>query len=132
VADADQPVDYVVVGLGALGSAAAWHLAAAGHSVVGLEQFELGHRRGASHDTSRILRHSYHTPGYVRLTCEAYDDWARLEDESGERRLIKITASLGAAALGDGIEDMRELVAAADAALYRAKRAGKNQTVRAS
>jgi diguanylate cyclase (GGDEF)-like protein len=55
-----------------------------------------------------------------------------LEDESGERRVIQITASLGAAALGEGIEDMRELVAAADAALYRAKRAGKNQTVRAS
>ena len=56
-------VDYVVVGLGALGSGAAWQLATRGHSVVGLEQFELGHSRGASHDTSRILRHSYHTPG---------------------------------------------------------------------
>jgi sarcosine oxidase len=77
-------VDYVVVGLGALGSAAAWQLASRGHSVVGLEQFELGHARGASHDTSRILRHSYHTPAYVRLTEEAYDDWARLEVESGE------------------------------------------------
>jgi diguanylate cyclase (GGDEF)-like protein len=55
-----------------------------------------------------------------------------LVDEAGGRRVIRITASLGAAALGEGIEDMRELVAAADAALYRAKRAGKNQTVRAS
>ena len=43
---------YVVVGLGALGSGAAYHLAKAGHSVLGLEQFELGHERGASHDTS--------------------------------------------------------------------------------
>ncbi|WP_151082491.1 N-methyl-L-tryptophan oxidase [Nocardioides cynanchi] len=77
-------VDVVVVGLGALGSAAAWQLASRGHSVVGLEQFELGHSRGASHDTSRILRHSYHTPQYVGLTFEAYDDWARLEEESGE------------------------------------------------
>ncbi|MBO0845678.1 MAG: N-methyl-L-tryptophan oxidase [Nocardioides sp.] len=77
-------VDYVVVGLGALGSGAAWHLAARGNSVVGLERFELGHARGASHDTSRILRHSYHTPGYVRLTQEAYDEWALLEQESGE------------------------------------------------
>jgi sarcosine oxidase len=85
--------DYVVVGLGALGSAAAWQLAARGHSVVGLEQFELGHSRGASHDTSRILRHSYHTPAYVRLTCEAYDDWARLEDESGEQ-LVTVVGGL--------------------------------------
>jgi sarcosine oxidase len=86
-------VDYVVVGLGALGSGAAWQLASRGHSVVGLEQFELGHSQGASHDTSRILRHSYHTPGYVRLTCEAYDDWALLEQESGES-LVTVVGGL--------------------------------------
>jgi sarcosine oxidase len=86
-------VDYVVVGLGALGSGAAWQLATRGHSVVGLDQFELGHARGASHDTSRILRHSYHTPAYVRLTQEAYDDWARLETESGES-LVTVVGGL--------------------------------------
>jgi sarcosine oxidase len=86
-------VDFVVVGLGALGSGAAWQLATRGYSVLGLEQFELGHSRGASHDTSRILRHSYHTPGYVRLTCEAYDDWARLEAESGES-LVTVVGGL--------------------------------------
>jgi sarcosine oxidase len=86
-------VDYVVVGLGALGSGAAWQLATRGHSVVGLERFELGHARGASHDTSRILRHSYHTPAYVRLTEEAYDDWARLEAESGES-LVTVVGGL--------------------------------------
>lgn len=85
--------DVVVIGLGALGSAAAWHLAARGRAVVGLEQFELGHSRGASHDTSRILRHSYHTPGYVRLTQEAYDDWARLEADSGES-LVSVVGGL--------------------------------------
>jgi sarcosine oxidase len=76
--------DYVVVGLGGLGSAAARELAGRGHRVLGLERFALGHARGASHDTSRILRHSYHTPAYVRMTQEAYADWARLEQESGE------------------------------------------------
>jgi sarcosine oxidase len=86
-------VDVVVVGLGALGSAAAWQLASRGHSVVGLEQFELGHAKGASHDTSRILRHSYHTPAYVRLTLEAYDDWAQLEQESGES-LVTVVGGL--------------------------------------
>ena len=82
--------DYAVVGLGALGSATAYQLARRGHSVLGLEQFELGHRRGASHDTSRILRHSYHTPEYVDLTVEAYDDWARLEAASGEQLVTKV------------------------------------------
>jgi sarcosine oxidase len=76
--------DVVVVGLGALGSAAAWHLARRGVSVVGVEQFALGHVRGASHDTSRILRRSYHTPGYVRLADAAYGAWADLSDAVGE------------------------------------------------
>lgn len=82
--------DYLVVGLGALGSAAAWELSRRGHRVIGLERFELGHSRGASHDTSRILRHSYHTPAYVRLTQEAYADWARLEDESGSSLVTRV------------------------------------------
>ncbi len=80
--------DAVVVGLGALGSAAAWALARAGASVLGLEQFELGHARGASHDHARIIRRSYHTPGYVRLAGLAYRAWAELEAEAGERLLV--------------------------------------------
>jgi len=85
--------DAIVVGLGALGSAAAMHLARDGQRVLGLERFELGHKRGASHDTSRILRHSYHTPGYVRLTQEAYADWADLERWSGEQ-LVTVVGGL--------------------------------------
>jgi sarcosine oxidase len=85
--------DVVVVGLGALGSSAAMHLARRGQRVLGLERFELGHRRGASHDSSRILRHSYHTPAYVRLTQEAYADWAELERWSGEQ-LVTVTGGL--------------------------------------
>jgi sarcosine oxidase len=88
-----QRVDHVVVGLGALGSATAWWLAAGGREVVGLERFRLGHDRGASHDTSRILRHSYHTPAYVELTKHAYDDWARLEKASGES-LVTVVGGL--------------------------------------
>jgi sarcosine oxidase len=88
-----EHVDHVVVGLGALGSAAAMELAGRGHRVVGLDRFELGHSRGASHDTSRILRHSYHTASYVRLTQAAYDDWARLERDSGEQ-LVSLVGGL--------------------------------------
>ena len=80
--------DVVVVGLGALGSAAVWALARAGARVLGLEQFELGHHRGASHDHARIIRRSYHTPGYVRLAGLAYAAWAELEREAEERLLV--------------------------------------------
>jgi sarcosine oxidase len=85
--------DVVVVGLGALGSAAGWALARAGARVLGLEQFELGHHRGASHDHARIIRRSYHTPGYVRLAALAYRAWAELEWES-EERLVVTTGGL--------------------------------------
>lgn len=88
-----EHVDYVVAGLGALGSAAAFELARRGHRVLGLERFELGHARGASHDTSRILRHSYHTPAYVRLTQDAYRDWARLERDTGTE-LVTVVGGL--------------------------------------
>lgn len=73
---------YIVLGLGALGSAAAWALARqAGGDVLGLEQYELDHARGGSHDHSRIIRLSYNTPFYVELAKGAYRAWARLEAE---------------------------------------------------
>lgn len=88
-----QTCDLAVVGLGALGSSTVWHAASLGLKVVGLEAFEFGHDRGASHDTSRIIRHSYHTPAYVDLTFGAYDDWTRLEEETGER-FVTVTGGL--------------------------------------
>ena len=82
--------DYVVVGLGGIGSAVAYWLARrAQGTVLGLEQFELEHERGASHDHSRIIRHSYHTPEYVELTKGAYLAWEALEEDVGEKLLLR-------------------------------------------
>jgi len=49
----------------------------------------------------------------------------------GSSELLRVTASLGVAALPDSAEGKDDLVAAADAALYRAKAAGKNRVERA-
>ncbi len=90
-----RDVDHVVVGLGGLGSAAAYWLAertqAAGGDarIVGLEQFALGHDRGASHDHSRIIRYSYHRPEYVRLAIEAYETWAAVAEEADEELVVR-------------------------------------------
>jgi sarcosine oxidase len=73
-----ETADVVVVGLGAIGSATCHALAGAGIDVLGLEQYELGHARGASHDHSRIIRRSYHTPAYVELAGAAYEAWERV------------------------------------------------------
>ncbi|MBL8908402.1 MAG: N-methyl-L-tryptophan oxidase [Rhizobiales bacterium] len=81
---------YVVIGLGGLGSAAAYWLSRrAGKDVLGIEQFELGHVRGESEDHSRIIRKTYHTVPYVRFAEEAYRAWAVLEEESGEQVVVK-------------------------------------------
>ncbi|MFN2488253.1 MAG: N-methyl-L-tryptophan oxidase [Actinomycetota bacterium] len=81
---------HIVVGLGGIGSAAAYWLARrCGADVLGLERFEIGHERGASHDHSRIIRHSYHTPAYVELTRGAYDSWAQLEADADETLIVK-------------------------------------------
>jgi sarcosine oxidase len=88
-----ETFEVAVVGMGALGSAAAYHLARRGARVVAFEQYELGHVRGASHDTSRIVRTSYGAPEYVRLAQSAYRDWDDLQQESGER-LLTITGGV--------------------------------------
>jgi diguanylate cyclase (GGDEF)-like protein len=63
----------------------------------------------------------------VRRRIEALD--LPLLDGDGT---LKVTASFGAASLASSTGDGKDaLVAAADAALYRAKRSGKNRTVRA-
>jgi sarcosine oxidase len=81
---------FAVLGLGGIGSGAAYHLSRrAGADVVGLERFELGHRFGASEDHSRIIRRSYHTPGYVRLAGAAYDAWAEVERDLGEPLIVR-------------------------------------------
>ena len=82
-----------VVGLGGLGAATAYWLARRGVSVVGLEQFELGHVRGASHDHSRIIRRSYHTPGYVELTADAYAAWESVERD-GDTTIVTRTGGV--------------------------------------
>ena len=86
--------DAIVIGLGALGSGAAYWLSRSlGAGVLGLEQFELGHVRGASADHSRIIRLSYHRPDYVRLAKRAYESWSLVEAEADER-IVTVTGGL--------------------------------------
>lgn len=111
---AEQEFEVAVVGLGGLGSATAYWLARRGVSVVGLEQFELGHVRGASHDHSRIIRRSYHTPGYVELTAQAYEAWEAVERD-GDTTIVTRTGGVdlfppGAAIAPDPYRDSLDAV----------------------
>jgi sarcosine oxidase len=80
--------DLIVIGAGLAGSAAAWAASARGLSVVVLEAFGPGHRRGSSHGSARIFRRAYPDPLYVRLTGRAGELWRRLAAEAGEPLLL--------------------------------------------
>jgi sarcosine oxidase len=83
--------DVAVIGLGAMGSAALYHLARRNVRSVGIDRFSPGHERGSSHGSTRIIRLGYFEhPSYVPLLRQAYTLWRELEDASG-RSLMTIT-----------------------------------------
>ncbi len=76
--------DFAIAGLGAMGSAAAYHLAKRGASVLGLDRFAPPHTLGSSHGETRIIREAYFEhPSYVPIIQRAYELWEQLEAESG-------------------------------------------------
>ncbi|WP_426509998.1 N-methyl-L-tryptophan oxidase [Dactylosporangium sp. McL0621] len=89
-----QQYDVIVAGLGGMGSSAAYHLAARGQRVLGLERFGPAHDQGSSHGGSRITRQAYfEDPAYVPLILRSYELWERLERDSG-RDLLTLTGGL--------------------------------------
>jgi sarcosine oxidase len=110
-----DPYDVVVLGVGGMGSAAAYHLARRGLSVAAVEQFTPGHDRGSSHGLSRIIRLAYFEhPSYVPLLRRAFELWRELESESGER-LLHVTGGMDIGRPGSRVfEGSRESCTAHD------------------
>ena len=71
--------DVIIAGLGAMGSAAAFHLSRAGKRVAGFDRFAPPHAQGSSHGQTRIIREAYFEhPSYVPLVQRAYVLWEEL------------------------------------------------------
>jgi sarcosine oxidase len=86
--------DVIVIGLGGMGSAAAYHLAARGQRVLGLEKFTPAHDKGSSHGGSRVMRQSYfEDPAYVPLLLRAYELWDKLAADA-QREVYRLTGGL--------------------------------------
>jgi sarcosine oxidase len=89
-----ESYDVIIVGLGGMGSAAAYHLARRGQRVLGLEKFTPAHDKGSSHGGSRIIRQSYfEDPAYVPLLLRAYELWEGLAQDSGQE-VYRLTGGL--------------------------------------
>jgi sarcosine oxidase len=87
------PYDVIVIGLGAMGSAALDQLARRGARVLGLERFGIPHDQGSSGGDTRLIRKAYFEhPDYVPLLERAYTNWVDLEARSGEQVLYRTGA----------------------------------------
>jgi len=76
--------DVIVVGAGAVGSAALRAAREAGVRALGIEQFAPARTRGSSHGHSRIFRHAYFEhPDYVPLLRHSTARFESLERQSG-------------------------------------------------
>jgi sarcosine oxidase len=84
------PYDIIIAGLGAMGSAAAYHLARRGLRVLGIDRFTPPHALGSSHGESRIIREAYYEhPLYVPLVQRAYELWAELEAQTQQKLFLQ-------------------------------------------
>ena len=105
--------DVIILGLGAMGSAVAQHLAQRGAKVLGIEQFTPPHDRGSSHGGTRMIRQAYwESPDYIPLVLRAYELWEKLERDSGAR-LLTITGGLILGSAGSAL--VKGGIAAAEA-----------------
>jgi sarcosine oxidase len=82
--------DVIVAGLGAMGSAAADHLARRGAAVLGIDPWPVPHAHGSSGGDTRLIRKAYFEhPDYVPLLQRAYDNWRALQADAGEQLLFE-------------------------------------------
>jgi sarcosine oxidase len=76
--------DAIVIGLGAMGSAALYQLAKAGASVLGIDRYSPPHTLGSTHGDTRITRLAIGEGAeYVPLVKRSHEIWRELEEESG-------------------------------------------------
>jgi sarcosine oxidase len=80
--------DVIIVGLGAMGSAALYQLARRRLRVIGIDRFVPPHDRGSSHGESRITRQAIgEGEEYVPFALRSHEIWRELEAESGQSLL---------------------------------------------
>jgi sarcosine oxidase len=98
----NERADFLVVGLGAMGSAALFQLSKRGAKVVGIDRFWPPHDVGSSHGETRITRQAVgEGRDYVPLVLDTHRIWRELEAETGERLLDECGALVIAPGVGE-------------------------------
>lgn len=83
-----QGFDAIVVGLGAAGSAALYHLSKRGVRALGIDRFSPPHTLGSTHGDTRVTRLAIgEGEQYTPLAVRSHALWRELETETGEALL---------------------------------------------
>ncbi len=86
--------DVIVIGLGAMGSAACYQLAKRGASVIGIDRYSPPHTLGSTHGETRITRQAIgEGEHFVPFALRSNEIWHELEAETGED-LLTVTGGL--------------------------------------
>jgi sarcosine oxidase len=84
----------LVLGLGAMGSAALYQLRKRGANVAGIDQFSPPHNFGSSHGETRVTRLAIgEGPHYSPLALRSHELWREIEDQTGSD-LLTVTGGL--------------------------------------
>jgi sarcosine oxidase len=87
---ASERADVVVVGLGAMGSAATAQLAMRGASVIGIDQYDPPHPYGSTHGQTRMTRLAVgEGEEYVPLVRRSHELWREIEAQTGTQLLTQ-------------------------------------------
>ena len=82
--------EVIVVGLGAMGSAACAQLVAHGVSVVGIDQYAPPHPWGSTHGDTRVTREAIgEGREYVPLVRRSHQLWREIEQQTGAQLLTR-------------------------------------------
>ena len=93
--------DVIVLGLGAMGAAAAYQLARRGVRVLGLDRYGPPHDRGSSHGDTRITRLALGEGAhYLPLARRSHEIWRELEAELGVTLLQQVGGLVFSSASG--------------------------------
>ena len=111
--------DLIIVGLGAMGSAAAYQAAKRGAKVLGIDRFSPPHQFGSTHGETRVTRRAIGEGSfYSPLAIRSYEIFREIEQQTGSD-LLTITGGLviskpnGKAALHGNSDFIEETVSAA-------------------
>ncbi|HSL47110.1 MAG TPA: N-methyl-L-tryptophan oxidase [Anaerolineales bacterium] len=90
----DKHFQTIVIGLGAMGSAAAFQLAKRGNRMLGIDQYSPPHVYGSSHGDTRITRQAIGEGAeYVPLVLRSYEIWDEIQRETGNK-ILTVTGGL--------------------------------------